>query len=247
MQSHGSETASENQPGGLQIIASAHTEQLMQQVSQYLSTKLQRMLRVQELVSFGVPGGRSVARVFDLLVREEIDWRRVHLFLADERLVPLEHPESNYSLLHEHLVTPLLQCGQMSMNNVHPFVYDAHSTDLGVGRYEEIFATYGLCFDLLLLSVGEDGHVASLFPHHPALSVTRHGFLTIDDAPKPPPARMSASLPLLCASRAAALLVLGEAKRPALAAVRDSAVLIDGCPAKGVLSVADCALFTDLV
>lgn len=234
-------------PAGMRAIIEGDTDVLVRAVSAYLCSQLQQILQAQEQVVFGVPGGRSVARIFDHLIQEEIDWRRVQLFLVDERCVPPEHPESNYRLMHEHAVLPLRQRGAMGMGTVHPFVYDAPSADQGAGRYTELLAAYGLRFDLVLLSMGEDGHVASLFPHHAALSVACPCFVGIHDAPKPPLARISASLPLLRTAQAVALVVLGEGKRAALASLCDPAVLWTDCPAKGVVGTPECVLFTDVL
>jgi 6-phosphogluconolactonase len=114
-------------------------------------------------------GGRTPAGLYDMLSNEAERslWKDTHIFLADERFVPRDHPDSNYRLVREHLI---VQAG-----SVHPVAAEGLSQEEGAARYEEEIRTffdthaYPPAFDLIMLGVGEDGHTASLFPGSPAL------------------------------------------------------------------------------
>ena len=113
-------------------------------------------------------GGGTPNQLFRLLVREPIDWTRVHVFWGDERLVPPEDPESNYGQAREvllnHVPIPAENVHRVS-SEIEP---DAAAMDYA--RVLQGFASPPLDwprFDLVLLGMGEDGHTASLFPGSP--------------------------------------------------------------------------------
>lgn len=230
----------------LTIINEKNQALLLEKAARHLCEKLREMLAVREQVNLAVPGGRSVAAIFRAMLDEPVDWTRVHFFILDERLVPIDHPDSNYKLLLDHFITPLARAGEVSQDNAHPFILDPASPDRGAGRYERVLARHGFRYDIILLSAGEDGHVGGLFPRHHSALDTRHGFIVMDDAPKPPPERMTSSLSLLRTAQAAILLFVGEAKRGAFDKFSDALCPLVDCPAKLVLSMKDAAVFTDL-
>ena len=113
-------------------------------------------------------GGSTPMALYRLLVRELIDWTRVHIFWGDERLVPPEDPESSYGQARE----VLLKHVPIPSENVHHILSEmepaAAATDYA--RVLKEFAAPQLDwprFDLVLLGMGEDGHTASLFPGSP--------------------------------------------------------------------------------
>lgn len=228
------------------IVRDADTARLLEAAAKRLGARLEETLEVRERAVLAVPGGRSVARIFDFLLGTGLDWGRIHLFAVDERLVLPADPDFNFAIAEEHLVAPLVASGRMPRENAHPFVFAPASPDLGVARYERELEALGGRFDVVLLSAGEDGHVAALFPGHPSIGNPRHGFLTMDDSPKPPPGRMTSSASLIRASGSAVLLFVGEAKREALERFEDDAIPVSGCPAKLVLELGDATVFTDL-
>ena len=214
-------------------------------VAERLGEMLRKALKKRDAVNLAVVGGRSVATVFDALLSEEVDWSRVNLFTADERLVPVDHADRNFRLLHNHLVAPLMRSGRMPPENAHSFPYDPASPDFGAEAYGRVLGDHGGRFDILLLSAGEDGHVASLFPHHPAMADERLGFIALHDAPKPPAGRVTASVPLLLTATQAILMFIGESKRDAFTMFRSPGPLED-CPARLVRAIPEVSVFTDL-
>jgi 6-phosphogluconolactonase len=230
----------------LTIIDEKNTDRLLLLAARHLCERIRTTLASRSQVNLAVPGGRSVAGIFKAMLHEPLEWERVHFFMVDERLVPIDHPDSNYKLLHAHLIDPLVRTGRIAPGNAHPFILDPKSPNRGAQRYEDVLATRGLRFDIILLSAGEDGHVGALYPGHHAFRDAHHGFIVMNDSPKPPPDRMTASRSLMQTADAAVLLFVGAAKREAFEKFKDAACPAAACPAKLVLAMKEAAVFTDL-
>ena len=165
--------------------------------------------------ALGIPGG-SVARAFlPSLATASIDWERTDLFWVDERCVPADHPDSNFGLGKALLLRRI----EGSQPRVHRMEGDAADASGAATAYErDLEASLGHPprFDLVLLGVGPDGHVASLFPGHPALSERGRRVLALDDAPKPPPRRLTLTLPAFEAARLICIAAFGAEKAAAM-------------------------------
>ncbi|MCE2946046.1 MAG: 6-phosphogluconolactonase [Betaproteobacteria bacterium] len=173
-------------------------------------------------VVFAACGGRSVDGILAALPGQAgVPWERVHVFLVDERVVPAGHADSNLRQLHAGLVAPLASAGLLPAGNLHAFAFPQHPSvaaeAAAVESCNRALRALGGRFDAVLLSAGEDGHVAALFPGHRSFDDPAQGYIRFDDSPKPPASRVSASRALLLRSRAAALVFAGESKRAALA------------------------------
>lgn len=229
----------------LTIIKETDTDALLQKAAQLICQKLRDALAVQSSVNMAVPGGRSVAKIFDAMRQELVDWTRVHFFIIDERLVSTDHPDSNFKLLMDHFIIPLAREGKIPPENAHPFILDTSVPDFGTRAYEEVLAKQGFRYDIILLSSGEDGHVGALFPDHHSVTDPHHGFIVMDDSPKPPPERMSSSLSLMLTAQSGILLFVGESKREAFGKFGDASISVSSCPAKIVIGLKDATVFTD--
>ena len=154
----------------------------------------------------GLTGG-STALIFLGALREAIvDWSRITLYWGDERAVPPESLDSNYGLAEQMLLKPL---GGKAPNAVR---MQAELPDLkyAASQYSEALPP---ALDLLILGVGDDGHVCSLFPGHPALQVENTRVIAIEDSPKPPPKRLTLTLSYLLATGHVWVVAVGERKR----------------------------------
>jgi 6-phosphogluconolactonase len=151
--------------------------------------------------------GGSISRAYELVGPQLPDWRDVHLWYADERCVPLDDEESNHRLATTSLDAPDATW--------HPV-----PTQLGC---DEAAAAYAheiadVTLDIAVNGMGPDGHTASLFPGFP--QVHAEGVcIAVHGAPKPPPDRVTLTLPKLNASHRILLVVTGAAKAPLLARV----------------------------
>jgi len=153
-------------------------------------------------------GGTTPLRCYELLADLDVRWGRVTVLFGDERCVPPDHPDSNYRMVRETL-----------LSRVAPASVHRMAGELGpaaaASDYERIVG-FLAPLDVVLLGVGEDGHTASLFPGHPALKAD--GWTTyILNAPKPPPQRVTLTLAALRGARRVIILATGAGKADAVA------------------------------
>jgi 6-phosphogluconolactonase len=179
-----------------------------------------REQRVQAHVALS--GGTTPGRTYGLLAERERDWRGIEIWFADERCVAPDDAESNYRLVRETLLEP----AAVEAESVHRMEGEL-GPDEGAARYEsELRARLAQpddrvpVLDVIVLGIGPDGHVASLFPGAPTLDAGEGAIsLGVHDSPKPPPERITLSLAVLRAARSCILLATGTAKADAVAAM----------------------------
>lgn len=184
-----------------------------------IAETLREALRLRGRAHLGLSGGNTPRPTYEALATLLEDWSAVELWYGDERCVAPEDPESTHRLVveallsripgeppHEHRVTGELGAEPAARR---------YEEELRVSVPSAEHAVPAL--DLALLGLGEDGHTASLFPGHPEVE-DRSGALClpVHDAPKPPPDRVTLSLPLLRGARRCLLLVTGAGKAAAL-------------------------------
>ncbi len=151
---------------------------------------------------------------------DTIRWDKWEIFFADERAVPLDHADSNYALLNAELLAKLPAGTPPPM--VHP-VDAAHLDDTQelADQYEQALVRSFAgrdsvrlpIFDLLLLGCGPDGHTCSLFPGHELLRETDAWVAPIEDSPKPPPRRVTLTLPVVTHAVRVAFVATGGGKK----------------------------------
>jgi len=168
--------------------------------------------------SLAVPGGSVARDALPALVPVPLDWDRTHVFWVDERAVPRADPASNVRVVSGAWLVP----ARAPEASLHPMPADGADLARAADAYE-----YALrqvlgdrpCLDYVLLGVGPDGHVASLFPGHPALAETSRLAVAVFDAPKPPPARLTLTMPLLLDARRVVVAALDASKAPVIGEV----------------------------
>jgi 6-phosphogluconolactonase len=149
-----------------------------------------------------------------------VDFSKWEIFFADERAVPLDHADSNYALLKAELLDKIPE-GE-AQPAVHP-IDPAHLEDTQelADQYEQTLVSSFAnrdsvrlpIFDLLLLGCGPDGHTCSLFPSHPLLRETSAWVAPIEDSPKPPPRRITLTLPVVTHAVRIAFVATGAGKK----------------------------------
>lgn len=167
-------------------------------------------------VSCGLSGGATALIFLGALRQAQVDWKKVTLFWVDERAVAPDDPESNYGIAERLLLSPL---GAKAPTAI-PMPTDRMPLGQAALWYDDALATYlhNGPLDLALLGVGEDGHICSLFPGHKALLVEDLRAVAVEDAPKPPPRRLSLTLRYVLQTRKIWVIAIGPRKLPVLQA-----------------------------
>ena len=169
---------------------------------------------IERPLSCALSGGATALIFLGALRAANVDWRRVILFWGDERAVPPDDPDSNYGIAERMLLSPL---GARAPRAIR---MPADAPHLGEAAlwYDDALAKElnGGALDLALLGIGEDGHVCSLFPGHKALIQDDLRAVAIEDAPKPPPRRLSLTLRYLLQTRKIWVIAIGPRKLPVL-------------------------------
>ena len=221
------------------------------------STEVRKRTSEQDAVTVALSGGRIAQKLFTAMVRlataQPAALDPVHFFWADERCVLPYSPASNYFTAMEWLFRPL---GVLA-DRIHRI-----QGELGPVRAAAIAAndlqsvTRGQPLDIVFLGMGEDGHVASLFPNHAAANVARMAYIPVRQSPKPPHDRVSLSYDELQRARNVIVLISGGGKAEALSkvqqgdlalplgkliALRNHTLLTDGCETLAADSQVVCA------
>jgi 6-phosphogluconolactonase len=174
----------------------------------------------------GVSGGSLPKTLAQALLAEgsgsddKVRWDKWEIFFADERAVPLNHEDSNYALVKKELLDKIpADAGKPVVHTIDPKHLD--DTQELADQYEQLlvqsFASRDSVklpiFDLLLLGSGPDGHTCSLFPGHPLLRETDAWVAPIEDSPKPPPKRITLTLPVVTHAVKVAFVATGGGKK----------------------------------
>lgn len=210
------------------VLVHRDPAELAAAVAARLVTRLVDMQSARGDASLVLTGG-SIARatleaVAASPARGAVDWRRLDLWWGDERFLPAGDPERNETMARE----ALLDLVPVDPARVHPMAPsdgpDGDDVDAAAARYAAELARAARpedhgpapAFDICLLGVGPDGHIASLFPGHPGRYDERPAF-AVRHSPKPPPTRITLGLAVIQGSREVWAVVAGEDKARAVA------------------------------
>ncbi len=155
-------------------------------------------------------GGTTPQRAYELTSELERDWSRVELWWGDERCAPADDERSNYNMARIALIDRVSGAPAA----VHRMRGEL-GRDAGALQYEEELGPLRR-FDLMLLGLGPDGHVASLYPNQPTLAETERRVIGAEAKLQPFVDRITLTLPMLCAADEVLFLVAGEDKAEAV-------------------------------
>lgn len=198
----------------------------------------------------GLSGGRITEALFRetarLAERSAIPLDQLHFFWADERCVPLDDPASNYRLAKELLFDPL-KIGSTQSSPFGGSETPKRLAELGRSKIHDHFGVKQSetpVFDLIFLGMGEDGHIASLFPENQAEDLCRDETCYEVVASKPPPNRVTLSYSVLAAAKENWIVISGEGKANVL---REALQSNGTSPLKRLLSLRrETKIFTDI-
>lgn len=160
-----------------------------------------------------IPGGSSPRRIFEILVGQNLPWDHIHIFFTDERYVLPESDDSNYKLANDLFLSKV----PIPEKNIHRFLTELSPGEAAVDYESQIKAVMGDNpeFDLIILGMGEDTHIASLFPGSPALNEKKR-LAVVNEIEKLSAQRLTLTIPALNKSRNIIILAFGDSKAESL-------------------------------
>lgn len=197
-------------------MVSAWAEELVEQLAQDMQEAAEAAVREDGVFHLALSGGSAPLALFHRLSRYHFSfpWSETHVWMVDERCVPLDELDSNFHTLHEHLLRHL----RIPYYNIHPMPVQINQRlcveeDGGALLYEKevIKLVNGSSFHFVLLGVGYDSHTASLFPGC-KVNVNDKSLVALTESPNKPHQRMSLTFSAINQAQRVALLVMGKGK-----------------------------------
>lgn len=171
-------------------------------------------------------GGSLPKQLAGLIGNPGVKWDKWHVYYADERVVPLDHEDSNHKLCTDVLFSKV----NIPTENIHTIdtsllddleeLADSYEKQLIAEFAQKDSARFPI-FDLILLGLGPDGHTASLFPGHELLAEEDLWVAYLDNSPKPPPKRITLTYPVINHASKVAFVATGGSKQDILAEIMD--------------------------
>jgi len=206
------------------VLVHHDTDELMRTVAGRVIRTTKRTLDSKGSMNIVLTGGSVgigiLAAIAAASDRADVDWSRVHFWWGDERWVPDGHADRNEQQARDALLDAL----DLPEGNIHPFPASDQGLDLDAAaeRYAAELAAAATTdgglphFDILLLGVGPDGHIASLFPDRPDLVDASGSVVAVRNSPKPPPERLSLTLGAINSAERVWIALAGADKASAL-------------------------------
>ena len=169
--------------------------------------------------SIGVSGG-SLAKIVchGLRDKQGIDWKQWKVFFCDERHVNFDDAESTYAYYKKEFFDPV-NFPADNVYHINPSVSVEEAAKDYTQKIRTVYPGPGFpSFDLLLLGMGPDGHTCSLFPGHASLAEQKEIVIPITNSPKPPPSRITLTIPVLNAAKRVFVVATGGSKVDAVKA-----------------------------
>lgn len=183
-------------------------EELAPKAAEWLAEALGQALAGGGRASLALSGGKTTGSIYRALAAKPLPWERVDFYFADERCVPPDHPDSNYLLVEDTLLRPV----KARPEQVFRMEGERPDREAAARDYDKKLPPV---LDVVVLGMGEDGHTASLFPGHSALEEKQRRVLAVV-GPKPPPWRLTLTLPVLNGARKVLGVVSGAGKQDAV-------------------------------
>ncbi|PSR71316.1 hypothetical protein PHLCEN_2v12830 [Hermanssonia centrifuga] len=228
------------------LCSFANSDELVESLAHFIIKAQKESVQRKGKFTVAVSGGSLPQQLNGLIGKPGVKWDKWQVFYADERIVPLDHEDSNHNLCTTHLWSKVT-IPKENVHTIDPNLIDAASASDAEDALEEIADAYEKelihefankdsarfpIFDLILLGVGPDGHTASLFSGHPLLSEDDRWVAYITDSPKPPARRLTLTFPVINHAARVAFVASGANKADTLQTVLDKPE--EGLPASRV-------------
>jgi 6-phosphogluconolactonase len=204
-------------------------DSLSSEAACFINQEVSNAIAEKGFFTIVLSGGHTPRRLYQLLSRppfsEIMPWPRIHFFWGDERCVPPDHPDSNFSWAFENFLSLV----PLPEGNIHRIPAERSPGTLAASEYEKSILIFFQdfspknsnqgtpsfpVFDLILLGLGPDGHTASLFPGDPALEEKEHLTAFIPSPGQPPyHPRITLTLPVINQGRCLLFLVCDKGKK----------------------------------
>ncbi|KAL4993429.1 glucosamine-6-phosphate isomerases/6-phosphogluconolactonase-domain-containing protein [Aspergillus recurvatus] len=213
------------------------TDALAKQLRPYVLRNQNAALSRHDTFRVAVSGGslptvlaKALLAPGDGTPEDTTQFSKWEIFFADERAVPLDHEDSNYRLLKDELLSKIpSELGSPNVHTIDEKHVDGDPQELADLYQEELMRSFAAkdsvklpVFDLILLGCGPDGHTCSLFPGHELLREKDAWVSAISDSPKPPPKRITLTLPVVTHAVSIAFVATGGGKKDILKQIFDA-------------------------
>lgn len=231
---------------GREVKIYEYLDELSTDLAEYISELSEASVKERGVFAIALSGGSLISLIRKLCeapYSKTVDWSKWYIFWVDERVVAKNHADSNYKLAKDGFLSkvPIVPSHVHSIN-------DTVSAEKAAEDYEFVIrqlvrtrvisvSDVSDCpkFDLILLGMGPDGHIASLFPDHSILDEKDEWVTFVTDSPKPPPERITFTLPVINSASNVAVVVTGSSKAEAAhLAIDDVGPDVPPSPAKMV-------------
>jgi 6-phosphogluconolactonase len=200
---------------------------LAQTIAERLTTLVAGLQAQERTPRIVLTGGTIAAAAYEKIAAKSADWSDVDFWFGDERFVPEGHADRNDQQARDAFLD------RVGATRVHSVAGNDCSLSAAEAADQYAGTLPDEPFDVVLLGVGPDGHVASLFPHHDQLHEEDRDCVELFDSPKPPPVRISMTFPALNHAESVWFLVSGDEKAEAVARALANEGSVDETPARG--------------
>jgi len=197
------------------ILIFDNSDQLVESAIKKWTEIADDAIKQRGLFTVALSGGSTPVKLYKELSGTDLKWDKTHIFIVDERFVPVDHSDSNYRMINETLLSNI----NIPKHNIHPVPIEKGSSDESAQSYEgDLLSFFNLssggipAFDLVLLGLGDDGHTASLFPG--SFALTEKDRLAVSATPpdKSRQKRITITFTVINSSRNVVFLVTGGNK-----------------------------------
>jgi 6-phosphogluconolactonase len=230
-----------HQPPNPPILNSFPTKnELISALAEFVTKAQKESIDKKGRFTIAISGGSLPKMLQGLIDSPTVKWDKWQVFYVDERVVPLDHADSNHLACTDALFSKV----PIPKENIHPLdptllndldeLSDSYEQDL-IKEFAQRDSARFPVFDLILLGMGPDGHTASLFPGHELLAEDSRWIAYLEDSPKPPLKRITFTLPVINHAARVAFVAAGAEKVDKLSEILDQPEL--GLPAARVKPV----------